>query len=318
MEKKVCIIIPVKSVSSKFEACLQSLFNLDYTNFDVIVVDDSENGSLGIPADNCTYKIKILRSRGKGPSYARNLAAKNTDALFLAFTDSDCIVDENWLKELFKGFEKFSEAAACGGIQKIPEDASVFEKKVFRFMERIGFITDYIKKSGSENILEVVHNASCCAMYRKDVFLKEGGFLEGLWPGEDVELDYRLRKKGYKLYFNPKAIVYHYRPENLKGFLKMMYRYGLSCGLLTKMYGIFRKIQILPLLTACGAGLLVLSLPLHFLHYLLIIIGVSLFGFLLYLCFNFYVFFLSCLALVLWNLGFISGIFSYQKRLADK
>ncbi|MFA5272213.1 MAG: glycosyltransferase [Candidatus Omnitrophota bacterium] len=317
MEKKVCIIIPVKSVSSKFEACVQSLLKLNYTNFDVIVVDDSENGSLEIPADNYK-KIKIFRSRGEGPSYARNLAAKNTDALFLAFTDSDCIVDKNWLEELFNGFEKFPEAGACGGIQKIPEDASIFEKKVFLFMEKIGFITDYIKKSGNENILEVVHNASCCAMYRKNVFLSEGGFLEGLWPGEDVELDYRLRKKGYKLYFNPKAIVYHYRPENLKGFLRMMYRYGLSCGLLTKMYGIFRKIQILPLLAACVAVLLVLSFPLHFLHSLLIIIGIFLFGFLLYLCLNFYVFFLSCLALVLWNLGFIAGLFSRQKTSANQ
>ncbi len=173
---------------------------------------------------------------------------KSTDVEFLAFTDSDCIVDKNWLTELLKGFREYPEAVSCGGAQKLPEDATNFEKKVFLFMKKAGFFSEYARQAKDANITEVNHNASCCVMYKREVFLKEGGFLEGLWPGEDVELDYRLREKGYKLLFNPRAVIYHYRSKSLKSFLKMMDRYGRAQGYLVRKYGIFRKIQLVPFL----------------------------------------------------------------------
>lgn len=84
-------------------------------------------------------------------------------------------------------------------------------------------------------------------MYRKDAFLEIGGFDETLWPSEDVDLDYRLKKKGYSFMYNPSVIVYHYRPQSLSALSKMMYRYGVTQGILTKRYGFFRKIQFLPI-----------------------------------------------------------------------
>lgn len=309
MEEKVCIIIPVGENSAKsLEACLESCFNLSYPVFDIIIVDDSKDGRLRDLFDNKEDKrIKVLQSYAKGPSYARNLAAKNTDAKFLAFTDSDCLVDVNWFKELLKGFATFPEAVACGGIQKITADANSFEKKVFLFMQKVGFITDYIKKSTRKDIVEVTHNPSCCVVYRRDIFLKEGGFREGLWPGEDVELDFRLRQKGYQIIFNPKAMVYHYRPKCLRGFLEMMYRYGFACGRLTRMYGIFRRIQMLPLLSLAMVILLILSAMFNFLYPVLICFGIAFCFFFIYIGFSPHVFFLCVMALISWDAGFIDG-----------
>lgn len=312
--KKICVIVPIRNVYPEFKSCLESLSDLNYNNFDIIVVNDNEVSEFKIDLDiQDKNKIKILYSSGKGPSYARNLAAKSTDADFLAFTDSDCIVDKNWLIELFRGFEEKPYAVACGGIQKSPTDATSFEKKVFLFMQRVGFITDYIRLSGREDILEVAHNASCCALYKKDIFLKEGGFLEGLWPGEDVELDCRLRKKGYKLVFNPAAIVYHHRPKNLKSFSRMMYKYGEAIGILTKMYGFFRKIQILPLLFIFSIVLFALTFLSNFLIPILMAAGIILFIFLAYVRFDLYIFFLCCTAFLLWNIGFMGSIIAKNK-----
>jgi GT2 family glycosyltransferase len=83
-------------------------------------------------------------------------------------------------------------------------------------------------------------------MYRRNIFAEVGGFLKGLWPNEDVEFDLRVKKKGYKLIYNPSAIVYHYRPDSLNKFLNMMFRYGKSQGYTTTIYGFFRKIQFVP------------------------------------------------------------------------
>ena len=249
-DPKISVIIPVKGEWPHLEACMRSILNSSYLNFDIIVVDDGLSDETLLSLEKYKDKLRILASDGRGPSYARNLAVKNTDAEFIAFTDSDCIVDKDWLINLFDGFKKNPDAVSCGGKQELPRDAGDFEKKVFLFMEKIGFLTDYLRRTRNNDIIEVNHNASCNVMYEKDVFLKEGGFLESLWPGEDVEFDYRLSKKEYKMVFNPKAIVYHYRPKDLKSFSKMMYQYGRAQGFLVREYGIFRKIQFLPLFSA--------------------------------------------------------------------
>lgn len=310
MGKKVCIIIPVKNISPGFDACIKSVLNLNYNNFEIIIVDDSEKGDLQFPADNYNAKIQIFRSHGKGPSCARNLAVRKTNADFLAFTDSDCIVDKDWLIELLKGFELFPEAAACGGIQKLPGDATSFEKKVFLFMQKTGFITDYMRQPGKKNIIAVSHNASCCVIYKKDIFLEIGGFLEGLWPGEDVELDFRLIRKGYKLIFNPGAMVYHHRPKNLEKFSAMMYRYGEAMGILTRRYGIFRKIQLLPVLSVSVIVLFSLAFLSGFLPLFLMAVSTVLCLLFIYVRFNLNTFFLCCLSFVYWNMGFLKRFIS--------
>jgi GT2 family glycosyltransferase len=93
---------------------------------------------------------------------------------------------------------------------------------------------------------QVNHVASCNAMYKRDVIEEVGGFDERLWPGEDVDLDYKVTHKGYKTAYNPKAIIAHHRPKNLKSFFNMMKRYGWAQAYLIRKYGIFRKLHYVP------------------------------------------------------------------------
>lgn len=162
MEEKICVIIPVRGIWPELKGCISSILDLDCADYEIIIVDDGlARAGLDI-LDEFKGKIKVLTSHSRGPSYARNLAAENTAAQFLAFTDSDCIVDKNWLRELLRGFSSYLDTAACGGIQKLPTDATPFEKKVFLFMKKAGFITDYMKKTGDKKkIIEVNHNPSC-------------------------------------------------------------------------------------------------------------------------------------------------------------
>lgn len=291
-KKKVCIIIPVRGEAENLTECLNSILDLDFESYEIIMVDDGLNSEALKILENFKDKVKILKSNFSGPSYARNLGVRHTEAEYVAFTDSDCIMDKYWLKELLRGLEKYPEAVACGGRQELPASATDFEKRVFLFMKRVGFITDYIRRTKEFRILEVDHNASCNVIYKREVFLKEGGFLEGLWPGEDVEFDYRLKKKGYRLVFNPQAVVYHHRPESLGSFLKMMYRYGKAQGFLVRRYGVFRKIQVLPFLgiilffililviflNSSWAKFFLIGLSLVFFYFLAIIKSVGIWG----------------------------------------
>ena len=187
---KICVIVPMRGYSDYLEKTVKSLIEIDYHDYDIIYVDDGLDEAAIAILKLYPDKIRIIKCDGRGPSYARNLGAENTDAEYVAFTDSDCIVDKNWLKELMKGFEEAPDAVSCGGVQDIPSDATDFEKTAFLFMRKIGFVTDYMRTGAGLEMKMVKHNASCNVMYKRNVFLQEGGFFEGLWPGEDVEFDY--------------------------------------------------------------------------------------------------------------------------------
>lgn len=308
----ISVIIPARNARNTIQKCLDSILSLNHPSYETIIIND---GSKDDTAEILSkYKdITILETNGIGPSKARNEGIRHSKGEYIAFTDSDCVVDKEWLKELMKGF--IDEKTACvGGAQLSPADESLFGKRVYEFFETAGFITDYIKSGGK--MREVSHNPSCNSMYRKDILVNVGGFLEGLWPGEDVELDYRIKKKGYKVIFNPNARVYHYRQENIEKFYNMMLRYGMAQGILVRKYGFFRAIQLIPLFF-----LILMAIFLYSRFIFLLVSTMFLAGLIVRILFN-----SKNIILMLWfylvtsfgwNIGFLKGLFKNYEDITS-
>ena len=140
----VSVIIPTFNRARKVVRAISSVLYQTFTDYEVIVVDDGLEPQAKDFLDECKERVKVLRSSHKGPSYARNLAAQHTDAAFLAFTDADCLVDKCWLLELQRAFEECPDAVSSGGIQRLPKDATEFEKKIYLFMKKNAFMTGSI------------------------------------------------------------------------------------------------------------------------------------------------------------------------------
>ncbi|MDD5700801.1 MAG: glycosyltransferase family 2 protein, partial [Dehalococcoidales bacterium] len=224
----------------------------------------------------------------------------------VAFTGADCAVDKEWLKEMLFGINE-KEAVAVGGNQRLPQNATSFEKEVHEFLGTMCFVAEYMKNA--KELKQVKHNASCNSMYKKSVIDEVGGFDETLWPGEDVDLDHRINSKGYSIIYNPKSLVTHHRPKNLKDFFNMMKRYGWCQAFLLRKHGFFRAPQYVPFLEilflAGWLWLLVTSL------YWGIGLAIGLIaGAVIWFVFKGTLssFKLFVVALVAWNLGFASYI----------
>ena len=243
----VSVIIPAHNEEDTVGECLASLENLNYPSdkLEIILINDGSIDETKNVIDrhcqrlNCIY----LETSGVGPSKARNLGLQRCGGEYVAFTDADCVVDREWLNELLKGFVA-EDVAGVGGSQDTPDDATEFERKVHSFLSGMHFICEYMKEG--DIIKPVQHVASCNAMYRRGVVEEVFGFDERLWPGEDVDLDYKITHKGYKVTYNPKAIVAHHRPKNLKSFFNMMKRYGWAQAYLIRKYGVFRRLHYVP------------------------------------------------------------------------
>lgn len=308
MPLKVAVIIPVRGNAPYLHDCLRSVLANTYPYKEVIVVDDG----LAHPAREMLVQfsgsITILDNHARGPSFGRNTAAGVTAADFIAFTDSDCITHPDWLAELLRGFTEVPGVVACGGTQQIPDDATAFEKKVFLFMQRSGFVSEYVRTARSAAIVAVNHNASCNVMYKRDIFLSIGGFAAGLWPGEDVELDYRLIRKGYTIITNPAAIVKHYRPKSLKAFAVMMFRYGLAQGFLVRKYGFFRLMHFLPAVVLSVSVILPFVLPFNILVSFLALAAAAYAVLSVIFKFNIGLTNIAISACIFWHVGFLRGL----------
>jgi glycosyltransferase involved in cell wall biosynthesis len=231
---KVSIIIPTKNNVNMLERCLKSIQCLDFPKdeYEVIIVDGySTDGTVEIAKK---YGCKVIFEDKGTISYARDRGLKYSKGEFIAFTDADCIVDKNWLNELLKEFRD-ENVVAVGGPNITPEDDTEFAKcvgDVLSFLSKVG--ARYGVEGGV--VREIYHNPTCNVMYRKSILEKVGGFNHSLITVDDEELDYRIRRKGYRILYTPHAVVYHYRRRTWRSFAKMAYNYGLGRGQAIKLH----------------------------------------------------------------------------------
>lgn len=248
----ICVIVAARNASKTVYKCLDSITKNDFPghDFEIVFIDDHSDDNTGLIVRQHFPQVKFFANPRQGPSAARNYGAQLTSAPYIAFTDSDCLAAVDWLFQLYRGITS-GPFSSVGGIQGAPADECRFGKKIFLFMQKVGFLTEYIKYASdpARSIIAVSHNPSCNVIYDRGVFLKEGGFLEDFFPGEDVEFDHLLTRKGYRLGFNAGAIVYHYRGCSWTSFFRRMFSYGQTQGQLVRTYGFFRKIQYIPLIT---------------------------------------------------------------------
>ena len=222
---KVSIIIPTKNNGNIIARCLDSIRELDYPEdkIEIVIVDGHSTDNTVEIAKRYGYRI-VYEEVGTRAG-ACNIGVRKANGECIVFTDADCVVPKDWLKNLLKHFN--SEKIACvGGPNITPEDDTEFAKCV-------GVILSFLSKPGSryglnvDKVIETFHNPGCNVAYRKDMIEEAGWFNERLIACEDEELDYRIIEKGYRILYTPNAKVYHYRRSTWRKFYKQAYRYAV-------------------------------------------------------------------------------------------
>ncbi len=214
---RVSVIVCTYNAERTMAACLESLAKLNYPDYEVIVVNDgSTDGSLAI-AERYGY-CRIISQPNKGLSAARNVGAEAATGEVVAYTDSDCVADPDWLNYLIAKME-IAELVACGGPNFPPPEASLVPAAVA------------VSPGGPTHVLlsddVAEHIAGCNMAFRRDVLLRLGGF-DPIYraAGDDVDICWRFQDAGYNIGFSPAAVVWHFRRNTVKAYLGQQRGYG--------------------------------------------------------------------------------------------
>ncbi|MBF0153671.1 MAG: glycosyltransferase [Magnetococcales bacterium] len=252
----VSVIVCVYNDREFIVSCLAALQAQDYPaqRMEILVVDDgSDDDSTEVVQGFAG--VRLIRQTHQGPSVARNAGILQARGDLLAFTDSDCEPEPDWLRRLVEAMATWKgsrQLAAVGGRQSGHPDDPPFGRRIDAFFQAIGFLGGYLKSY--EELRPVDHNASCNVLYRKDLLLAVGGFRPQLFPGEDVDLDHRLTRLDKIILYTPSARVRHHRPGSWRDWLRMLTTYGQAAADTLVIHGPFRGIQLLPPLLVVFLG----------------------------------------------------------------
>jgi GT2 family glycosyltransferase len=214
---RVSVVVCAYNAERTMEACLASLEHLNYPDYEVIVVNDgSKDGTLGI-AERFPY-CRIISQENKGLSAARNVGAEAATGEIVAYTDSDCVADPDWLAYLVARMEA-ADLVACGGPNFPPPEPSLVPAAVA------------VSPGGPTHVLlsddVAEHIAGCNMAFRRDVLQRLGGF-DPVYraAGDDVDICWRLQDAGYTIGFSPAAVVWHFRRNTVGAYLGQQRGYG--------------------------------------------------------------------------------------------
>jgi O-antigen biosynthesis protein len=214
---RVSVVVCSYNAERTMEACLASLEVLNYPDYEVIVVNDgSTDGTLAI-AERFGY-CRIISQPNKGLSVARNVGAEAATGEIVAYTDSDCVADPDWLTYLVAKMES-ADLVACGGPNFPPPENSLVPAAVA------------VSPGGPTHVLladdVAEHIAGCNMAFRRSVLLSMGGF-DPIYraAGDDVDICWRFQDAGHVIGFSPAAVVWHFRRNTVRAYIGQQRGYG--------------------------------------------------------------------------------------------
>ncbi len=224
---KVSVVICAYNAERTIRQCLEALEQLEYPNFEVIIIDD---GSVDATAEIAAEfrNFRLIRQPNRGLSAARNVGMRAAVGDLIAYTDSDCVVDSHWLTFMVRamldgGFD------GCGGPNYSPHEDGWVEGCVAAAPGAPSHVL--IDEEHAE------HLAGCNMVFRKSALEAMGGFdPQFTAAGDDVDICWRLMDAGYSLGYCPSAFVWHFRRNTIRAYYGQQRGYGKAEALLFFKY----------------------------------------------------------------------------------
>ena len=227
------------------------------------------------------YAIKIFDNPKKTSNIGLNIGFKHSDGDCYLKIDAHSLVPKNFVERNVAVIE--SGQKVCGGRRPTLVESDDEFSKTLHIVEESALgssIANYRKGDKSRYVNTIFHG-----MYHKDVIEKVGYVDEKLIRTEDNEFHYRIRKNGFKIWYDTSIESFQYIRPTYSKMLKQKYGNGYWIGLTSHVYreclslfhfipGIFVSTLLATILVA---GISVLPFFLLVSIYLLTIIGLSIF-----------------------------------------
>ena len=235
------VVIATHNRGPALSRTLDSIRALEYPHFDAFVIDNA-------PGDDATanllatqyHEMRYIREDRAGLAIAHNRGLQEVRAPIVAFTDDDVEVDRYWLAEIATAFA-LGEDVGCVTGMILPAELHTpaqhmieqygyhkgFERRVFDLKEHRPPGLLYPYSAG-------VFGSGANMAFRTTALRAVGGFDPALGAGspakggDDLSGFYKMVSAGYKVVYEPAALLRHWHRREYEALRKQAYGYGVG------------------------------------------------------------------------------------------
>lgn len=212
---KVSIIVVNWNGKKHLQYCLPSLKKLNYPNYEVLLVDNaSTDGSIEFVKKYHPWVKLIANKENLGYVGGNNLGMDKSDGNYVLVLNNDTEVTPDFLKFLVEDMEKDPQVACVQPKMLCRKDKKLLDV-MGSFMTDTGFLYHYgflqdasLPRFNRQR--EIFSAKGSCILLRNDLLEKMGKFDDDYFIFfEETDLCYRYWLAGFKVIYEPRAVIYH-------------------------------------------------------------------------------------------------------------
>lgn len=235
MNYEVAIVIPTLNEERFISRCLNSIIKQTYEfeKMDVMIIDGGSNDKTkDIVAEyqKSHQNIRFIENKKKIQSVAFNIGFKKSTAPYIIRLDAHAEYDSKYISLCIESLKQDEKRGNVGGRCNIlPFNQSLWaQTNAILNHSRFGI------GGAAFRVSNEAHNTDSVPFgaFPRKIIEKIGGMREDLPRGEDNEYNSRIRKAGYKIFFDPNIISSYFARPTLGASCKQMYANGNSIGYL--------------------------------------------------------------------------------------
>ncbi len=241
------VVVATRDRPASLAVTLDSLLAQDRCDFNIVVVDNAprstETADLIARRYSSSGRVVYLREDRPGLARAHNAGLSKVTGDVVAFTDDDVIVDPKWLSSIMANFEQDDEVACVTGLilpAELETRAQVWTEKHGGFgkgFRRIAYdLCDNRPASPLFPYTAGQFGSGASMAFRTTALRRIGNFDDALGAGtlarggDDLAAFHAIVAAGYKLVYEPAAIVWHHHRRAEEGMRRQAFSYGMGLG----------------------------------------------------------------------------------------
>ncbi|MCD6328313.1 glycosyltransferase [bacterium] len=212
---RVVAAIPCYNGAETVADTIRSLLNQTRAPDEVLVLDDGSTDDSEKVAREAGARV-ISVAENIGLSAGRNHLWQSTDAEIVVYLDADTVAHDDLIERLLDHYSE-ADVGGVGGQAVESRIESIYDKwRKFTAAQTLG----------DELIDDSELLFGLCCSYRRSALEGVSGFDQFFRSnGEDVDICIRMRQAGYRLVYEPAAVVEHKRTDTFRSLMRMLYRY---------------------------------------------------------------------------------------------
>lgn len=220
----ISLVVPAFNEGLVIQPAVRSLLELDYPNYEVLVIDDGSTDdtyekALVVAGESVRVPVRVITKKNGGKSDALNTGMTQARGEFILNMDGDTKLSSNTLRLCVRHFQNPKVGAVAGNVKVLNRENALTNIQALEYVEGLAMARKAQSYFRAVNIIP-----GPLGMFRKSVLQQAGGYDHDTFA-EDCDLTLKVLMLGWHIVYEPKAVAWVETPSTLLNLIKQRYRW---------------------------------------------------------------------------------------------